>query len=384
MKKLVFVATLLVHSMLYPTYAQKSSVTPLPQREYRVRSCESSEPAKEHSALVHKLTSQVPGWLKDANVPSIAISYVANNEVAVTLVCGEQAPKVPATTKTLYNTASIAKPLVAEIALRLATSNRISLDEAMSSYWLDPDISDDKRHSMLTPRMALAHQSGFANWRRLTGGKLGFQSTPGTETSYSGEGILYVVKYLERRLDTNFRDLAQEVLFEPAGMREISFVGEDWFSGRVAWRKPANDQWTKPDLNDAPLGAGDVWTTSSSYARFLLWLLQDANSDSTSAMERRTITVDETSKWCGPDKVPEDFCPRKMGFSQGWYLYEFEDHTLFAHNGSNEGEKTLALFSPDLGIALVALTNGENGKRVIARILDTLYPNPSFKRLEGY
>src|SRR6202161_3484933 len=85
---------------------------------------------------------------------------------------GEQSRGVPATTKTLYNMASLTKPVTAETVLRLASAGKLSLNESMSPFWLDPDIRDDPWSKLLTPRLCLSHQTGFANWRGMTGGAL--------------------------------------------------------------------------------------------------------------------------------------------------------------------------------------------------------------------
>ena len=68
----------------------------------------------------------------------------------------------------------------------------------MSPFWLDPDIKDDPWSKLLTPRLCLSHQTGFANWRRMTGGVLKIRWEPGTQTGYSGEGYNYVKKTRNR------------------------------------------------------------------------------------------------------------------------------------------------------------------------------------------
>ena len=348
--------------------------------------CVEESPAATGAARARlaSLQRRIPAWLREHDVPSVAVTYVSNHAIAWTLVCGERGPGKPATLSTLYNTASIAKPIVGEIVLRLASHDRVSLDEPMSVHWLDPDLADDPRHRRLTPRIALAHQTGFENWRRMSEGRLRFEWDPGTDRGYSGEGIRYVVRFLEHKLGTPFENLAREVLFDPAGMNDASFVREPWFSDRVAWRRLSDGSWAAPALNDEPLGAGDVWTTSADYARYLLAVMSDRGLAEEMSEARRTIARDEVARHCGPDKTPIDICPRRMGFSVGWYVYQYEDHTLLAHNGANTGEKTLALVTPESGMGLAVFANGENGKAVIGKIARALYDNERFMTLEGY
>ncbi|MGB6194458.1 MAG: serine hydrolase domain-containing protein, partial [Terracidiphilus sp.] len=90
-----------------------------------------------------EIVAHAAEWLKESDVPSVAVAYIKDGKVAWTAVYGEQSPGVPATGKTLYNLASLTKPITAETVLRLASAGKLSLDESMSPFWLDPDIKDD-------------------------------------------------------------------------------------------------------------------------------------------------------------------------------------------------------------------------------------------------
>ena len=124
--------------------------------------------------------------LADYEIASVGVALIEDGRVTLTKVYGEQAPGVPASNATLFNLASLTKPVTAEVILRLASSGALSLDEPMTKYWTDPDIATDPRREGLTARIALAHQTGFPNWRG-EGGRLAFRSDPGTAFGYSGE-----------------------------------------------------------------------------------------------------------------------------------------------------------------------------------------------------
>ncbi len=155
-------------------------------------------------------------WLKQSDVPSVAVAYVEDRTVAWTAAYGEQSPGVAATGKTLYNVASLTKPVTAETVLRLASAGKLSLDEPMWPFWLDPDIKDDPWAKLLTPRLCLSHQTGFANWRRMTGGVLKIRWRPGTQTGYSGEGYNYVGRFVEKKMAKPFDVLAQQTVLIPS------------------------------------------------------------------------------------------------------------------------------------------------------------------------
>src|SRR6202161_3787280 len=214
-------------------------------------------------------------WLKGSDVPSVAVAYIENRRVAWTAVYGEQSPGVPATAKTLYNMASLTKPVTAETVLRLASAGKLSLNESMSPFWLDPDIQDDPRSKLLTPRLCLSHQTGFANWRRMTGGVLKIRWEPGTQTGYSGEGYNYVGRFAEKKMGKPFDAVAQQIVFDAIDMTETSYTAKEWYAGRLAVpRGPAGEKPVDP-IATTWSGADLMRTTIGDYAKFVASVMHD-------------------------------------------------------------------------------------------------------------
>lgn len=318
-------------------------------------------------------------WLKESDVPSVAVAYIENRKVAWTAVYGEQSPGVTATEKTLYNMASLTKPITAETVLRLASAKKLSLDESMSPFWVDPDIKDDPQSKLLTPRLCLSHQTGFANWRRMTGGVLKIRWRPGTQTGYSGEGYNYVGRFAEKKLGKGFDALAQEMVFDPIGMKDTSYIAKDWYSGRLA--APHGPKGEKPFDAVATTwnGADLLRTTIGDYAKFVVSVMHDEGLTKAIAAERATMTRDTVK--------PEDLekacreagevgnCSVAAGMGLGWEVETGNGVKILDHDGSDWGVKTLAIFVPSQGIGVVVFTNGENGNQVIRKIVEALYPN---------
>jgi CubicO group peptidase (beta-lactamase class C family) len=102
-------ALVLVSGVLRPAHGGEVPATPRvpPQSELRLR-----------------LRRNAAQWLKEDDVPSVAVAYIEDGRVAWTDVYGEQSPGVPATATTLYNIASLTKPILAEVILRLDQGDR--------------------------------------------------------------------------------------------------------------------------------------------------------------------------------------------------------------------------------------------------------------------
>lgn len=333
------------------------------------------KPSERALALKAAVDAKAPQSLAENDVPSVAVAYIADERVQWSAVYGEQSPGVPATSTTLYNIASMTKPLAAETVLRLASRGDLSLDEAMSGVWIDPDLRDDLRHEMLTPRIALQHRTGFANWRRMTEGKLSFQFDPGTATGYSGEGYNYVGRFVEKKIGRAFDDIVADEVFEPLGMKETTFIKRDWTAGRIALPQGPDAEWGEPDLNDSWNAADDVYTTAEQYARFLLSVKKDEDVSPTIAAERLKVVDNQLDRGC---PLPTEHCPESVGFGLGWEIFEYANERVVTHGGSDWGEKTFGYFVPERGIGVVIFTNGSNGARVIRDISALLYDNPSF------
>lgn len=318
-------------------------------------------------------------WLKESDVPSVAVAYIESRKIAWTAVYGEQSPGVAATEKTLYNMASLTKPITAETVLRLASAGKLSLDESMSPFWVDPDIKDDPQSKLLTPRLCLSHQTGFANWRRMTGGVLKIRWKPGTQTGYSGEGYNYVGRFAEKKFGKPFDALAQEMVFDPISMKQTSYTAKDWYSGRLAVPHGPKGEEPVDQVATTWNGADLLQTTIGDYAKFVVSVMNDEGLTKAIAAERATMTrdtvkPDDLKKACREAGEVSN-CSLTAGMGLGWEVETVNGVKILDHDGSDWGVKTLVMFVPSQGIGVVVFTNGENGNQVIRKIVEALYPN---------
>src|SRR5690606_6591168 len=173
------------------------------------------------------------------------------------------------------NVASLAKPVTAMVALRLASMRKWDLDEPLFHYWIDPDVAQDKNHKQLTTRHVLSHQSGFTNWRWETiSGKLEFQFTPGTQYQYSGEGFEYLRKALEKKFKKTLNQLATELLFEPLNMTDTQYIwDENKYNTRFAIGYNTEGKPYKTIKNTTANAADDLLTIIEDYSKFMISVL---------------------------------------------------------------------------------------------------------------
>ncbi|HET7231820.1 MAG TPA: serine hydrolase domain-containing protein [Longimicrobium sp.] len=318
-----------------------------------------------------------PGWLARFHVPSLAVAYVRDGAVAWTRVYGEQAPGVPATERTLYNVASLTKPVFAETMLRMAAAGRLSLDEPMAPAWVDPDLAGDPRARLLTPRLALSHQLGFANWRRETGGVLRFKWEPGTGFHYSGEGFEYAARFASRKAGAPLDSLARQYVFRPFGMTETS-----WRPGGRADRiaRPMGPEGRYGDPATSPGGnaADDLYTTIGDYAAFLAGVMKHDGLPARLVAQRDSIHALDTGPGAQCDRQKVARCPGRIGYGLGWSVMEYADGPVLWHTGSDWGEKAMVFYFPARSEGVVMLTNGANGFQVMIEAGIVLAGNTAF------
>jgi CubicO group peptidase (beta-lactamase class C family) len=319
------------------------------------------------------LDQQVPGWLKKHDVPAAAVALISGGKLSWSRAWGEQSPGVPATSDTLFNVASLTKPITAEVILRLASKGKLSLDEGMSSYWLDPDLKSNPWHAKLTPTIALTHRTGFKNWRP-NDGLLTFEWQPGTRTGYSGEGFNYLGRYAEKKLGRPFEELAREELFEPLRMRSSFYTPQPALRGRVAMVKGADGTTRLPDVQANWNGADDLHISVNDYARFLGSVMRNDGMSRTIAQSRSKTFENMVQMACPPEKIAPELCPKSVGFGLGWVVYDNGNELVMMHGGGDWGERTLAFYVPARKFGMVIFTSGSNGQKAIRDIVAAVYP----------
>jgi CubicO group peptidase (beta-lactamase class C family) len=318
----------------------------------------------------------VTALLSSEHVASVSFAKIADGKTILAKAYGEQSPGISVTTSTLYNIASMSKPISAEVILRLASAGKLSLDEPMYKYWMDPDIATDPRAKLLTPRIALEHQTGFSNWRRETGGKLAFTKDPGMGFGYSGEGYQYVARFAEKKTGQTFERLAQRLIFAPAGMTHTSYTSRAWMEAHIAQPTDRDGKWLKPEIATDFVAADLVYTTPTQYASFVESLMRGIGESPAIRKLRERVLTDRKAEMC-VGKMAK-ICPDEVGFGPGWEVTKTHGKTFLMHTGLDEGVFTLGYFDPGARSGVVIFTNSANGPRTILPLLKMLGADPDF------
>lgn len=298
-------------------------------------------------------------WLKQKHIPAIGIGFIDEGKVQQISVFGKIDENKPAPLSTIWNVASLTKPITAMLTLKLVNSGKWDLDEPLMNYYIDPDIALDTNLKKLTTRIILSHQTGFPNWRgNSKDGKLSFEFEPGTKYQYSGEGYEYLRKALEIKFHKSLEQLANELIFKPLKMKNTSFVWNNKVDSlNFAKWYDASGHLYETEKNTTINAADNLLTTVEDYCKFVAHVLNGAGLSD--ALYKEMIS----------DQIRiNDY----KHFGLGWWVDETinsaNDFAL-VHGGDDIGVHTIAFIVPKTNQALVIFTNSDNGTDAFAEVL---------------
>ena len=367
--------------------------------------------------LPEELLQDLPRQMQALGVPGVGIAVVEHGRLAwsrgygvLQAVPGAPGYEARVDDATLFEAASMSKPVFAYAVLLLVDRGVLALDSPVAAYHRPDYLADHAWVDRITVRDVLRHSTGLPNWRKDPAReRLVPAVEPGTRIDYSGEAFVWLQLAVEAVTGESLDQTMRRLLFAPAGMRDSSYAWDaamaarsvhghglpgEYLSGpppqglREAWDAalPIAERWRKPlsewryaDAERAlPLAkarapgvvhaVGDIMANSAAslrctvrdYARFMAvmvqaeppsWALRPASRE---AMLSRQIEV--PGRWT--DK------------GLGWNLEATSRGPVFYHSGSNAGIfKAFALGDAARRRAIVIATNATNGNLLYRRIV---------------
>lgn len=294
-------------------------------------------------------------------VPAVGIGTIDEGKLKQIMVFGDLKKNNPAPYNTIFQVASLTKPITAILTLRLISMNQWQLDEPLCNYWVDPDVANDPRHLRLTTRHVLTHQTGFDNWRWMNKSHtLAFNFDPGTNYNYSGEGFEYLRRAMEHKFKMSMDRLADSLLFRPLNMNDTRLVWDDNIdTSRFAVPHDIFQNILSRSLNESmnkKANAADLLkTTIEDYCKFC-----------TTVMNGTWLTENVFNEMVRPQVERP-----KYSYGLGWAILKDLSNGEYAllHTGHDDGIQTIVILLPKSKRGLVVFTNGENGNEVYKKVI---------------
>jgi len=323
--------------------------------------------------------------MRESKVPGLAAAVVKKDKVLWTGAYGwaNREQKIPVSDETLFQVASVSKPVTACVVMQLVEQGKLSLDADVNEVLPFPVRNPKHPDVPITLRHLLTHSSGIRdNWNLLEdtwvkngdfpkplgeslaaylqpkgeyySAKKSFcQWAPGEKSQYSNVGVALAAYLAEAKAETSFETLCQKGVFEPLGMQGSSFRLKGMDQAKIAM--PYG--FKKKTGVFKPLGhhgyldfpSGTLRVTAPHLARFLLSFIGDGQVDGVRILKAETVR--------DMRKISFPKADSKQGLV--WYFDKIGNSRVMGHDGGDPGVSTLMHYRPKDGVGFVILLNGE-------------------------
>ncbi|MGA9995685.1 MAG: serine hydrolase [Pyrinomonadaceae bacterium] len=325
----------------------------------------------KREVLAARLEQVVPQLMNEGDVPGLSAILIRDGKVFWQRGFGVEnaQTKKPVDENTIYEAASLSKPVFAYGVLKLVDAGKLDLDTPLTKYLPGAYVENDERLNQITARFVLSHRTGFPNWRPR-GGELKIYFTPGERFSYSGEGFVYLQKVVEHLMGEPLDAYMKKAVFGPLGMTSSSYVWQTAYASRKAF---GHDRFGEVTEQRKPLeanAAASLNTTPQDYAKFVIAVMQGAGLKKETARLMLTpqVKVNEGCQNCVNNKPGPLLTDISWGL--GWGLQQTKDGESFWHWGdSNNDVQCYIVAYPKQKLGLMVFTDSGNGHSIIPEII---------------
>lgn len=307
--------------------------------------------------------SRITGLMKEFNVPGVSVALIHDGEVAWRGAYGRlrSDKAIPVTQESIFQAASISKPVFAIGVMKLVESGMLDLDTPLQTYLDEPWLEGEPEIEKVTARMVLEHSTGMPNWR--SGDSLTFRFPPGTGYSYSGEGFIYLQTAVEKIVGMPLDTWLRDHLLMPLGMTASSYTWRKEMEATGTWGHESDGQPSPPRKFCDPGTSHSLLTTAGDLAKAVAFMINQP------AMAPGLPKPESIRRMLQPQQVNTGLEGIKRGL--GWALQETPK--LFFHTGSNTGgHRACVMASLESKAGIVVLTNGPRGRELYVNLIQSV------------
>lgn len=321
--------------------------------------------------------------MEQLNIPGLAIAFINDGKVVYHNTYGyantENGKRV--TSETIFEGASISKPVFAYFVMTFVDEGKLELDKPLYEYLPYTDIEHDTRYKTITARMVLSHRTGFPNWREdEPDNTLNIKFDPGTEYHYSGEGFQYLALVLKEITNTDWsglEQLFQERVAKPLGMEHTVFIQNSYTRNHKAepydengkWFDWPNDYWFKKS-DSLFVAAATIHSEPIDFAKWMVHL-----------MHEKSLSSDSYSQLFKPHSLVEKTSAYDVNYTLGFFQLDMPFTDVYFHGGNNQGFTSWFAFDKSKKWGYVLFTNSEKGEQLGGDLLFYLLAGPNEVKL---
>jgi CubicO group peptidase (beta-lactamase class C family) len=308
-------------------------------------------------------------------VPGVSLAVINEGKIEWVKTYGvmDKETKSPVTKNTLFQAASISKPVTAYGALRLVEQEKIDLNTDINTYlksWKLPD-SEFTKEKKVTLKNLLNHSAGIT-----VHGFLGYSSdlpvptlievlngippansgpilvdkVPEESFRYSGGGYNIIQQTMMDIEGNTFPNIMSELVLKPLDMNQSTYsqpLPKEQLKFAATGYLP-DGSMTKGKRHTYPeMAPAGLWTTAEDLAKFAVNIQQTLKAESNKALSQEM-----TAKMLAP------FVEKYSGL--GIFLKQKKNQTYFGHGGWNEGFSSDLVAHKDKGYGVVVMINSNH------------------------
>lgn len=318
-----------------------------------------------------------PSWdivsrMKFYHVPGVSIAVIKNSKVIWSKTYGyaDVESKSPVTSKTMFQVASMSKPVSAYAAFKEVEIGQLNPESDVNSYlkaWKVPG-NEWTEIKKVTLKNIVSHTAGFT-----VSGFPGYEVSasiptavqvlngatpsntpavfvdklPGTNFRYSGGGYTVMQQMLSDIEGKDFTTIMNEKVLIPLDMRNSTFAqplpaSQTQFAA-TAYRGDGKRVEGRYHIYPEQAAAG-LWSTAEDYAKFVVDIQNTLMGKSNTIVSKKTA-----------EEFTSPFIESFIGL--GIFLENYDGEKYFTHGGWNEGFSSAFIGSKTSGDGVVVLTN---------------------------
>ena len=320
--------------------------------------------------------------MKALNVSAVSIAVIKNNKIDWSSAHGVTTAGTSAkvTCRTVFQAASLSKPIAMMGALKMAEKGVIDLDKNIQSYLTDFQLPQGKQTSdnPVTFRNILNHTSGLNSGGYWGYGQdeaipsdldivkgvtptnsdpLAVLAPPATQLRYSGAGYTLAEIAMQDIFKQPFESIMKQWIIKPSNMTTADFtqpVNRQKHQS-IAHGHQANGITVKGGWRNHPeQAAAGLWTNANDLALFLSEISKGYRGNS--AVFSKNV-------------INELFTQEIENHFYGFRTLATGDNLAIAHYGGTQGYRSAMVLDVTTGNGAVVLTNSNDGSLLTGDIL---------------